>query len=109
MSFSDRNSALLRILEISESIRKIESGRSYSRLRIDLKTLERARLGDPMLPVHSLENPDETVHLVRSSEVSHYIERYTAMIKPERDLVERLKLEKSALEHSLFKKSNVSA
>ena len=103
MTFSERRSILLRILEIDSNIKNIQQSKSYRRLKNDLKILSIASRGDRVLYVHSPENMDDMVEMSRSSRaIDEYIGLYKDKLKKDDEHLDELSREKVSLERSLF-------
>jgi len=109
VSFSERRTILLRILEIDAHIRNIEQGKNYRRLKNDLRILEGTEMRGGIFTVHSPSNMEELVEMRRNSKVvGEYITQYRDKLRIDRNNLERLAQEKKTLEKDLFRKEQAT-
>jgi len=103
--FSERNSALQRLIEIEACIKKVEQSRYYQRLKNGLRTLEGANSGESILTVHSPYDLEKVVKVRRGSKaVEEYISVYREKIRGDSEYINKLNEEKARLEMKLFPK-----
>ncbi len=103
MSFSQRRTSLLRVLEIESNIKDIEHGDEYLRVKREIKLLENARNGSGRIVVSSPEDMSTTVELRKNSaDVEQYLSRYRVRMRGVSDRIDSLNFEKSNLKRELM-------
>ena len=103
MSFSQRRTSLLRVLEIESNIKDIEHGDEYLRVKREIKLLENARNGSGRIVVSSPEDMSKTVELRKNSaDVEQYLSRYRVRMRGVSDRLDSLNLEKFNLKRELM-------
>jgi vacuolar-type H+-ATPase subunit E/Vma4 len=103
MSFSQRNTTLLRVLEIESKIKDIEHGEEYLRVKREIKVLENARNSSGNIVVSSPKDTDTLVEIRKNSaEVKEFLDAYQVKMKSISDRIDSLNAEKSSLKRKLF-------
>jgi hypothetical protein len=103
MSFSQRRTHLLRVLEIESKIKDIEHGDEYLRVKREIKLLENARNGSGRIVVSSPEDMSMVVEIRKNSaDVEAYLSRYRGRMQSVSDNIDSLNFEKSNLKRELM-------
>ncbi len=103
MSFSQRNTTLLRVLEIESKIKDIEHGEEYLRVKRELRVLENARNNNGKVVVSSPEDNGTLVELRKNSpDIKEYLSVYQGRMKSISERIDSLNAEKSSLKRELF-------
>ncbi len=103
MSFSQRNTTLLRVLEIESKIKDIEHGEEYLRVKREIRVLENAHNSGGKIVVSSPEDTGTFVELRKNSaDVKVFLNAYRGKMRSISDRIDSLNAEKSSLKRALF-------
>ena len=103
MSFSKRNTTLLRVLEIESKIKDIEHGEEYLRVKREIRVLENARNSLGKIVVSSPEDTGTLVELRKNSaDVKTFLSAYQGKMRGISERIDSLNAEKSSLKRALF-------
>jgi len=107
MSFTERNTDLLRIIEIEEQIKEIEHGKEYITIRKNLKLLEDPRRRGITL-INAPDSPGMMMKLRRnSSDEVLIIAEYRERIRDDVEKIKSLRMERIRLRRKLLEGRSV--